>query len=307
MAKIISTILYNDTVDGTKLVTMDNCVCQLYSITRDDDQFANHSNSLKIPALYILINKKIKKAYIGETDDFSKRIKDHLAKKDFWQEVLVFTANNNSLTKTEVLYLEALSYKEAATADTYDLSENSQTPTPPALTPILAIKTKLFFQDVLFLTKFVGCDLFEKSTVKVSKDIVKPLIEPATISTTSTDLKGKCTLSLNGEGNYPKRAFVHAVIKKVIDKYPTITYHELMATFPRDFLGYWSRWELLQKDLDVAKEKSEGKIRYYIKDSEILTSGDGVQFAVCTEWDSKNLINILGLVKALGWTYEIKK
>lgn len=307
MAKTISTILFNDTVDGTKLVTMDNCVCQLFNICREDANFTQYTNDLKCPALYILLNRNLKKAYIGETDDFSRRIKDHLAQKNFWLEVLVFTANNNSLTKTEVLYLEALSYDKAANAGSYDLSENSQIPTAPMLTPIVKIRTDAFFKDVQFLTKFVGCDLFEKSTTSSAVNIVKPLIEPIAVSTTPDDLRGKCTLSLDGEGEYPKRAFVHAVVKKVIETFPNVTFAELMATFPRDFLGYWSRWELLQKDLDIAKQKNDGKLRYYAKDDQILTCGDGIRFAVCTEWDGNNLIKILGVVKALGWTYEIKK
>ena len=37
MAKTIHTILYDDTLDGSKIVTMDNCVCQLYDIKRDYD------------------------------------------------------------------------------------------------------------------------------------------------------------------------------------------------------------------------------------------------------------------------------
>ena len=37
MAKTIHTILYDDTLDGSKIVTMDNCVCQLYDIKRNYD------------------------------------------------------------------------------------------------------------------------------------------------------------------------------------------------------------------------------------------------------------------------------
>lgn len=35
MAKTIHTILYDDVLEGSKNVTMDNCVCQLYDIKRD--------------------------------------------------------------------------------------------------------------------------------------------------------------------------------------------------------------------------------------------------------------------------------
>ena len=31
------TILYDDVLDGSRIVTMDNCVCQFYDIKRDYD------------------------------------------------------------------------------------------------------------------------------------------------------------------------------------------------------------------------------------------------------------------------------
>ena len=37
MAKTIHTILYDDVLDGSKIIEMDNCVCQLYDIKRGYD------------------------------------------------------------------------------------------------------------------------------------------------------------------------------------------------------------------------------------------------------------------------------
>jgi len=173
------------------------------------------------------------------------------------------------------------------------------------MTSIVEIRTKGFFKDVQFLTKFIGCNIFEKThkRIEVIKDA--PLILPIKVDTLSANLMGRCFLSLEGQGNYTKRAFVHAVVKKIIETFPSVTYAQLKATFPREFLGYWAKWELLEDDLEFAKQLSEGKRRYSCKDEQILKSGDGVRFAVCTEWDSNNLIPILGIVKALGWNYEI--
>ncbi len=35
-----------------------------------------------------------REVYIGEAEDVLERLKDHVAKKDFWQEVLVFTSKD---------------------------------------------------------------------------------------------------------------------------------------------------------------------------------------------------------------------
>ena len=91
MAKTIHTILYDDVLDGSRIVTMDNCVCQLYDIKRDYDAIIKDSReNLSKPALYVLLNRRKRKAYIGETDDFSQRIASHMLKKDFWGEALAF-------------------------------------------------------------------------------------------------------------------------------------------------------------------------------------------------------------------------
>lgn len=82
MARTIYTYLYNDDINGSRIVSMDDCMCKLYNIKRNDNNFIKEFYSyLQSPALYILINKDKREAYIGETDDFTRRIVQHLAKK----------------------------------------------------------------------------------------------------------------------------------------------------------------------------------------------------------------------------------
>ena len=75
MAKTIHTILYDDVLDGSKIIEMDNCVCQLSVIRRGYTEFIKEmKEELSKPALYILLNRDDRKAYVGETDVFFKRI-----------------------------------------------------------------------------------------------------------------------------------------------------------------------------------------------------------------------------------------
>lgn len=103
MATTIYTYLHNDDLNGSRIVSMDDCMCKLYNIKRNDSVFMHDFNGdLQKPALYILLNRETRKAYIGETDDFVKRIAQHMIKKDFWDEVLVFLGSNeDTLSKTE--------------------------------------------------------------------------------------------------------------------------------------------------------------------------------------------------------------
>lgn len=39
--------------------------------------------------------------------------------------------------------------------------------------------------------------------------------------------------------------------------------------------------------------------------NDVLRSGDGIDFLVCVEWDRNNIVKVLGIAKALGWTFDI--
>ena len=313
MAKTIHTVLYDDVLDGSKIVTMDNCVCQLYDIKRDYDALIRDSKeNLAKPALYVLLNRNAHKAYIGETDDFSQRIASHMLKKEFWDEALAFMANDNSLTTTEVRYLESLSYEVAKAAGVYDLSENTQVPKRPYVQTIQEYKIKDFFYYVKLLTKFVGCNVFEKTTnhqqsASFSSSVRK--ITPVDLGITSQDLEGReVKLSLNGVV-YNKGKFGYAVVKEYLKLHPKATMAELKEIFHIGLLGSWGRWELLEDDLDYAKslKESSGQFRHLVKDEFVLTSGDNIRFVVSNQWDKVNILNLLQIAKNQGWNYVIIK
>lgn len=313
MAKTIHTILYDDVLDGSKIVTMDNCVCQLYDIMRDYDAIIKDGReNISKPALYVLLNRNEKMAYIGETDDFSQRIASHMLKKEFWDEALAFMANDNSLTTTEVRYLESLSYEVAKAAGVYDLSENTQVPKRPYVQSIQEYKIKDFFNYVKLLTKFVGCDVFEKvinhqQSASFSSSVRK--IIHVDLGITSQDLEGReVKLSLNGM-IFKKGKFGYAVVKEYLKYHPKATIAELHDIFHLGLLGTWGRWGLLEEDLEYAKslKESTGQFRHLVKDEFVLTSGDNIRFVVSNQWDKVNILNLLQIVKNQGWNYEIIK
>jgi hypothetical protein len=313
MAKTIHTVLYDDVLDGSKIVTMDNCVCQLYDIKRDYDSLIKDSKeNLSKPALYVLLNRSARKAYIGETDDFSQRIASHMLKKEFWDEALAFMANDNSLTTTEVRYLESLSYEVAKAAGIYDLSENTQVPKRPYVQSIQEYKIKDFFNYVKLLTKFIGCDVFEKTTNhQQSASFASSVRKTITIDLgiKSQDLEGReVKLSLNGIV-FNKGKFGYAVVKEYLKFHPKATMSELKEIFHIGLLGSWGRWELLEDDLDFAKslKESSGQFRHLIKDEYVLTSGDNIRFVVSNQWDKVNILNLLQIAKNQGWNYDIIK
>lgn len=313
MAKTIHTMLYDAVLDGSKIVTIDNCVCQLYDIKRDYDSIIRTGKvNLSKPALYVLLNRSEHKAYIGETDDFTHRIASHMLKKDFWDEALAFMANDNSLTTTEVKYLESLSYEIANACGAYDLSENTQVPKKPYVQPILEYKIIEFFDYVKLLAKFVGCDLFEKTLPRQSYvQVPVPSIPkiPADLGVKSEDLAGRdVSIKLNGVV-YPKSQMGYGMIKEYLKKYPKTSISELKNIFHIGLLGSWGRWNLIEDDLEAANSQKDvdNKYRHLIKEQFVLTSGDNVKFVVCNQWDKVNVLNLLRIAKEQGWSYEIVK
>lgn len=311
MAKTIYTYLHNDDLNGSRIITMDNCFCRLFNIPRYDNEFMQEFKSdLEKPALYILLNRSKRMAYIGETDAFLSRLQQHIAKKPFWTEALAFTSTDDSLTKTEVQYLESLAYNKASDIKMYDLSENNQAPKVPHMNYMLKSKTEEFFKYVQFLTKFIGCDIFEKNnqistpnsttvnTVKLSKDL----------GITADDIKGKVTLSLNGKLTNKAR-FGLAVVKEYLNEHPKTTMQELKNIFHIGFLGSWGRWNMLEDDLELAEKLKEdsGMYRHHVKSNFILTSGDGIKFVVSNQWDNINTLNLIQFATEQGWSVKIKE
>lgn len=89
----------------------------------------------KRPGVYFLFENSAgddNVAYIGESEDVFKRLADHDRKKEFWNEVIIFTSKDENLTKGHIKYLEARLVEISKNADRYKL-ENSNTPTKSTL------------------------------------------------------------------------------------------------------------------------------------------------------------------------------
>ncbi len=170
MGKTITTFLLGDDPKGMQYVFISNKVCQMYVIPRANLDAVAERKDLHKPAFYILLGEDDAtmkpKAYIGETENFSKRIRNHDYKKPFWQKALAFISKDGDLTKSDVQYLEYSAIKLANEIQGFVLDENIQTPNEPNLPEYRRDQMMEFFDDVKFLTAFIGCGIFTKHEVK---------------------------------------------------------------------------------------------------------------------------------------------
>lgn len=100
-------------------------------------------------------------AYIGETENFKERVKDHDSKKAFWQKALVFVSKDEDMTKADVQYLEYRAIAEAKQSNSFVLNENKQIPNAPNLPEHQRDAMDEFFEDIKFLSSFIGCNIFD--------------------------------------------------------------------------------------------------------------------------------------------------
>ena len=164
MGKTVTTYLVDSNPNGTQYAFISNKICQVFVIPRSNLGYLNKQEKLQKPAFYILLGEgdsNKPQAYIGETENFRERVKDHDSKKTFWQKALVFVSKDADMTKSDVQYLEYKGISEAKEADTFELSENKQTPKCPNLPEFQRDTMDEFFEDIKFLASFVGCNIFD--------------------------------------------------------------------------------------------------------------------------------------------------
>jgi predicted GIY-YIG superfamily endonuclease len=175
MGKTITIYLIDGNPQGAQSVSISNKICQMLMIPRASLSIIikKKKEELQNPAFYILLGEEDDfqqpRAYLGETENFIERIKNHCSdnKKTFWQKVLVFVSMGGTMTKADVQFLEHLAFTQANKAKRYNIVENKQSPKAPNLPEHQTDSMQEFFEDVKVLTSFVRCNIFE---IVVQKD-----------------------------------------------------------------------------------------------------------------------------------------
>ncbi|WP_300905914.1 GIY-YIG nuclease family protein [uncultured Bacteroides sp.] len=169
MGKTVTTYLIDGDPKGTQYAFISNKICQMFVVPRSNLSYLNTQEKLQKPAFYILLGEDEStkpQAYIGETENFKERVKDHESKKAFWQKALIFVSKDADMTKVDVQYLEHKAIAEAKKANAFVLSDNKQIPKAPNLPEHQRDSMDEFFEDVKFLASFISCNIFEVSQPK---------------------------------------------------------------------------------------------------------------------------------------------
>lgn len=136
VGKSIRIYLADATVSGIRYAELVNWTGQALACPRNRlAEFGNWPEAAK-PGVYLLFEARLGDskplAYIGESENVADRLTNHDRKKEFWNEVVVFTSKDENLTKAHVKFLESTLVGLAKQADRYEL-ENGNTPTESSI------------------------------------------------------------------------------------------------------------------------------------------------------------------------------
>lgn len=120
----------------------------------------------KRPGVYVLVgpdpgNEDHERVYVGETELALERIKEHVAKVDFWTKACVFTSSDGSLTKAHVKYLESRLIEVVKDRGRAAMGQNASS--RPALPEAEVSDMEHFLDRVLVLLPVLGFDFTRPS------------------------------------------------------------------------------------------------------------------------------------------------
>lgn len=201
MAKVFQIFVPDNTL-VSRIISCETQVTELYVIDRGDKKFfADYASELNKPALYILVNRDRKQLYVGETDDSVKRLRNHEA-KDFWTEAIVFHSTGDTLSTTEVKWLEAKTYETLNALGYYDMSENKQTPQFPPLKRHQIYTLEPIFEEAKNYICAAGFDIFlKKKAHEVKQQAIEfPESSPVEMATKSGIINCRLTRNAHALG-----------------------------------------------------------------------------------------------------------
>lgn len=136
MGKQIRIYLADGTSTGIRHAEITNWSGQALACTRPRFSELKDWEEIKRPGVYFLFGTDEDSGddtvYIGESEVVLDRLSQHLAGKDFWNELIAFTSKDENLTKGHVKYLESRLVQLAQSANRYKVT-NIASPQLPAL------------------------------------------------------------------------------------------------------------------------------------------------------------------------------
>ena len=111
--------------------------------------------------------------YIGKTEDFSARFRQHDRQKAWWNRAILVSSRDDSFNEGHWGYLEARLLEIANTAKRCSLPDNTQTPQPRKLSEAQQSDAEVFLEQIRGVLPVLGVNVL-RSTQRPSKKQAPP-------------------------------------------------------------------------------------------------------------------------------------
>lgn len=138
---------------------------EMYVAPRESIDSLLSSDACNKFGVYLLLSEN--KAYVGQSSDLAKRVKQHLAGKDWWERVLILTTADDSLTRSDIDYLEYYLIKKANESNRLD-SDNKSKGNTPKVDKFRKPELEQYLEEALFLMELIGVNVFSSKPQKKS-------------------------------------------------------------------------------------------------------------------------------------------
>ena len=182
IGKSIRVFLADSNVMGIRYAELVNWTGQALACPRSRLSELKKWPEIQKPGVYFLFERRYgdvkPAAYIGESENVMQRLTDHDRKKDFWNEVVMFTSKDENLTKAHVKYLESTLVGIAKAADRYDL-QNGNTPTESGLPRADRAAMTEYIENLRMVLGTLGYSILEPILKPDTQSELELSLEPA--------------------------------------------------------------------------------------------------------------------------------
>lgn len=161
-AKTINLLLYEGDLDG--VISIEDSYWnsgEMYSAPRESVSELLNTDACKKYGVYLLLSKNM--VYVGQSSDLSKRINQHISGKNWWESVVILTTKDDSLTHSDIDYLESVLIEKARKINRLDC-DNKNKGNNPKIDKFRSVFLSQYLDEALFLMQLIGITVFGNKT-----------------------------------------------------------------------------------------------------------------------------------------------
>lgn len=272
-AKTINLLLYEGNLTGVISIEDSSWNSgELYSAPRDSISDLLNTDACKKYGVYLLLSKDM--VYVGQSSVLAKRINQHLVGKDWWESVVILTTKDDSLTHTDIDFLEAVLIDKAMKIGRLDC-DNKNKGNNPKVDKFREVFLGQFLDEALFLMQLIGITVFCDSSCKQGKSLIDTI-----------DVNTKLALGRRAKAEAIEYLKEHEIAVRKASTY---------AVLSNDGSEFWAnpQTKLLNDDWDIIlNDNSKMELIVLQVPANELKIATDIENGLIVRTDKKSMINL---------------